>query len=81
MAPARLLTDALGGAGGMTPNMVTAVGAALCVAAFFLFMNAWYWTGVLAGFGFMVLDTVDGKLARCTGSRRNGAISSTMGWT
>jgi phosphatidylglycerophosphate synthase len=52
---------------GMTPNMVTAVGAALCVAAFFLFMNAWYWTGVLAGFGFMVLDTVDGKLARCTG--------------
>ncbi|MFL6768425.1 MAG: CDP-alcohol phosphatidyltransferase family protein [Sphingomicrobium sp.] len=52
---------------GMTPNMVTAVGAALCVAAFFLFMNAWYWTGVLAGFGFMILDTVDGKLARCTG--------------
>ena len=52
---------------GMTPNMVTAIGAALCVAAFFLFMNAWYWIGVLAGFGFMVLDTVDGKLARCTG--------------
>jgi phosphatidylglycerophosphate synthase len=52
---------------GMTPNMVTAVGALLCVAAFFLFLNGWYWTGVLAGFGFMVLDTVDGKLARCTG--------------
>ncbi len=52
---------------GLTPNMVTAVGAALCVAAFFLFLNGWYWTGVLAGFGFMVLDTVDGKLARCTG--------------
>jgi phosphatidylglycerophosphate synthase len=52
---------------GLTPNMVTAVGAALCVAAFFLFYNGWYWTGVLAGFGFMVLDTVDGKLARCTG--------------
>jgi phosphatidylglycerophosphate synthase len=52
---------------GMTPNMVTAIGAALCVAAFFLFYNGWYWTGVLAGFGFMVLDTVDGKLARCTG--------------
>ncbi|HYC94533.1 MAG TPA: CDP-alcohol phosphatidyltransferase family protein [Sphingomicrobium sp.] len=52
---------------GMTPNMVTAIGAALCVAAFFLFLNSWYWTGVLAGFGFMVLDTVDGKLARCTG--------------
>lgn len=52
---------------GMTPNMVTAIGAALCVAAFFLFLYGWYWTGVLAGFGFMVLDTVDGKLARCTG--------------
>lgn len=52
---------------GMTPNMVTAVGAALCVAAFFLFLNGWYWTGMLAGFAFMVLDTVDGKLARCTG--------------
>jgi phosphatidylglycerophosphate synthase len=52
---------------GLTPNMVTAVGALLCVAAFFLFWNGWYWTGVLAGFGFMVLDTVDGKLARCTG--------------
>ena len=30
-------------------------------------MNGWYWTGVAAAFGFMVLDTVDGKLARCTG--------------
>ncbi|HEX6219220.1 MAG TPA: CDP-alcohol phosphatidyltransferase family protein [Sphingomicrobium sp.] len=52
---------------GMTPNMVTAIGAALCVAAFFLFYYGWFWTGVVAGFGFMVLDTVDGKLARCTG--------------
>jgi len=52
---------------GMTPNFVTAIGFVLCVAAFFLFMAGWYWTGVAAGFGFMVLDTVDGKLARCTG--------------
>jgi len=52
---------------GMSPNMVTAIGAALCVAAFYLFYNGWYWTGVAAAFGFMVLDTVDGKLARCTG--------------
>ena len=51
----------------MTPNMVTAIGAAFCVAAFFLFFEGWYWTGVLCGFAFMVLDTVDGKLARCTG--------------
>ena len=52
---------------GMTPNMVTGIGAILCVAAFFLFLNGWYWTGIAAGFAFMVLDTVDGKLARCTG--------------
>jgi phosphatidylglycerophosphate synthase len=52
---------------GMTPNFVTAIGFMLCVAAFFLFMAGWYWTGIAAGFGFMVLDTVDGKLARCTG--------------
>ena len=52
---------------GMSPNMVTAIGAVLCVAAFFLFENGWYWTGIAAGFVFMVLDTVDGKLARCTG--------------
>jgi len=52
---------------GLSPNMVTTVGAALCVAAFFLFYNGWYWTGIVAGFAFMVLDTVDGKLARCTG--------------
>jgi len=52
---------------GMSPNMVTAIGAVLCVAAFFLFLNGWYWTGIAAAFGFMVLDTVDGKLARCTG--------------
>ena len=52
---------------GLSPNMVTTVGAVLCVAAFFLFYNGWYWTGIAAGFAFMVLDTVDGKLARCTG--------------
>jgi phosphatidylglycerophosphate synthase len=52
---------------GLTPNFVTAVGAIFCVAAFFLFYNGWYWTGIAAGFTFMVLDTVDGKLARCTG--------------
>jgi phosphatidylglycerophosphate synthase len=53
---------------GLTPNMITAVGALLCVAAFWLFWIGDYWLGVAAGFVFMVLDTVDGKLARCTGS-------------
>ena len=53
---------------GLSPNFVTAVGAVLCVLAFFLFWGGHYWWGVLSGFIFMVLDTVDGKLARCTGA-------------
>jgi phosphatidylglycerophosphate synthase len=52
---------------GMSPNLITAIGTAFCIAAFFLFYQGWYWTGIAAGFIFMVLDTVDGKLARCTG--------------
>ena len=52
---------------GLSPNAVTLIGAILCVAAFFFFWYGRYWSGCLAGFGFMVLDTVDGKLARCTG--------------
>ena len=51
---------------GMTPNGVTAIGIALCVAATVLFAEGWYWTGFACGFLFMILDTVDGKLARCT---------------
>lgn len=51
---------------GITPNMVTVVGAILCVAATFAFAEGRYWLGMAMGLGFMVLDTVDGKLARCT---------------
>ncbi|MDB5682724.1 MAG: hypothetical protein JWM75_422 [Sphingomonas bacterium] len=51
---------------GVTPNMVTAVGALLCVAATIAFWHGHYWLGMAMGLGFMVLDTVDGKLARCT---------------
>ena len=53
---------------GLSPNFVTFLGAMLCLCAFFLFWNGQYWWGVLSGFVFMVLDTVDGKLARSTGS-------------
>jgi phosphatidylglycerophosphate synthase len=53
---------------GFSPNFVTTVGALLCVAATVLFWYGDYWSGVAAGFVFMVLDTVDGKLARCTGT-------------
>ena len=53
---------------GLSPNLITLVGFALCILAFLLFWRAQYWWGVLAGFIFMVLDTVDGKLARVTGA-------------
>jgi len=52
----------------LAPNIVTLVGALLCILAFFLFWRGEYWWGVLAGSVFMVLDTVDGKLARVTGA-------------
>lgn len=55
-------------AAGMTPNMVTAMGAVFCLAAFACFWQGYYWAGVATGLVFMVLDTVDGKLARCTGT-------------
>lgn len=51
---------------GMTPNMVTAIGAAFCVAAPIAFADGRYWLGMALALVFMVLDTVDGKLARCT---------------
>jgi len=51
---------------GISPNMVTAIGAAFCVAATFAFAGGHYWLGLALGLVFMVLDTVDGKLARCT---------------
>jgi phosphatidylglycerophosphate synthase len=51
---------------GMTPNQVSLIGLLLCVLATWLFHEGWYWTGLAAGLVFMILDTVDGKLARCT---------------
>lgn len=53
---------------GISPNMVTLFGALLCILAFYFFWRGEYWWGVISGFVFMVLDTVDGKLARCTGT-------------
>ena len=51
---------------GVTPNQVTALGTLLCVVATVAFWYGWFWTGLATGLFFMVLDTVDGKLARCT---------------
>ncbi len=53
---------------GLSPNLVTAIGATFCLLAFWLFWQGHYWPGVVSAFVFMVLDTVDGKLARCTGT-------------
>jgi phosphatidylglycerophosphate synthase len=53
---------------GLKPNFITLIGAILCLLAFWLFWIGDYWPGIAAGLGFMVLDTVDGKLARCTGA-------------
>jgi phosphatidylglycerophosphate synthase len=52
----------------LAPNAVTLVGALCCVLAFYFFWHGDYWSGVMSGFIFMVLDTVDGKLARVTGA-------------
>lgn len=51
---------------GVTPNQVTAMGTILCIGATIAFCHGWFWTGLVTGLVFMVLDTVDGKLARCT---------------
>jgi phosphatidylglycerophosphate synthase len=51
---------------GMTPNMVTGIGALFNLFAMIAFWNGYYWAGMACGLVFMVLDTVDGKLARCT---------------
>jgi hypothetical protein len=51
---------------GLTPNMVTTIGAVFCVVATWCFAEGRYALGMALGLVFMVLDTVDGKLARCT---------------
>src|SRR5947209_14165086 len=53
---------------GLRPNFITLIGAIFCALAFVLFWRGEYWWGVLSGLVFMVLDTVDGKLARVTGA-------------
>lgn len=51
---------------GVSPNGVTAIGTVLCIIATIAFWHGWFWSGLAIGLVFMVLDTVDGKLARCT---------------
>ena len=51
---------------GISPNMVTTVGAIMTVAAFVLFLYGHYALGLAAAWAMTFLDTVDGKLARAT---------------
>ncbi|UVO50482.1 CDP-alcohol phosphatidyltransferase family protein [Sphingomonas sp. SUN019] len=61
-----LVLTRLAARAGITPNQVTATGTVLCIVATIAFWYGWFWTGLATGLTFMVLDTVDGKLARCT---------------
>ncbi len=51
---------------GVTPNMVTSVGAIATVLAFYLFLQGYFLAGLAAAWCMTYLDTVDGKLARTT---------------
>lgn len=51
---------------GITPNMVTLVGAVLVFLAFWLFLEGHFGLGLAAAWLMTFLDTVDGKLARTT---------------
>jgi phosphatidylglycerophosphate synthase len=51
---------------GITPNMVTLVGAVMVFLAFWFFLNGQFGPGLLAAWFMTFLDTVDGKLARTT---------------
>jgi phosphatidylglycerophosphate synthase len=51
---------------GVTPNMVTTIGAIMTIFAFWLFLKGQFASGLLAAWAMTFLDTVDGKLARTT---------------
>ncbi|MFV3127811.1 CDP-alcohol phosphatidyltransferase family protein [Niveispirillum sp. KHB5.9] len=63
--PARHVTKACAVIG-MTPNMVTGIGAVLMLLALWLFATGHYLPGLACGWVMTFLDTVDGKLARVT---------------
>jgi len=63
--PARAVTRQLA-ARGVKPNTVTALSYVLTVLATWLFADGWFAIGLVAAWLMTFLDTVDGKLARCT---------------
>lgn len=50
----------------ITPNMVTLFSLLLVFATFGLFAQGWFALGLVSAWIMTFLDTVDGKLARCT---------------
>lgn len=50
----------------ITPNMVTLFSLLLVFATFGLFAQGWFALGLVSAWVMTFLDTVDGKLARCT---------------
>lgn len=63
--PARIVVRWCAGLG-ISPNMVTLAGFVLVLLAPWWFVKGWFWAGLLAAWVMTFLDTVDGKLARCT---------------
>ncbi len=51
---------------GITPNMVTTMGAVMTALAFWFFLNGQFIPGLFFAWAMTFLDTVDGKLARTT---------------
>jgi phosphatidylglycerophosphate synthase len=51
---------------GITPNTVTWVSLGCVALAMWLFWHGWFIPGLVAAWAMCFLDTVDGKLARCT---------------
>jgi phosphatidylglycerophosphate synthase len=50
----------------VSPNVVTWISLGCVVLATVLFWHGWFVAGLIAAWGMCFLDTVDGKLARCT---------------
>jgi phosphatidylglycerophosphate synthase len=63
--PARAVVRLLA-ARGVRPNTVTSLSYVLAIAVTWLFSEGWFATGLALGWLMTFLDTVDGKLARCT---------------
>ncbi|MBW2271750.1 MAG: CDP-alcohol phosphatidyltransferase family protein [Deltaproteobacteria bacterium] len=73
--PARAVTRRLA-ARGVKPNSVTALSYVLTALATWFFAEGWFGIGLAAAWLMTFLDTVDGKLARCTltSSKIGGAL-------